>query len=212
MNIERQAFDVDSSDVEAKIKALRTGIAAELASINRSRDRIAEMVYELRTLTAGEGKFTEILEALGIPRQTAYDLIKDWEWRQNDLQPTEVVDDAARALGFDLTAKKNRPALEESKSEVQVTTKSEDAEKLVATIKAQSTRNSKSSKTDFMTKVIGTCDARWKEKHDQSEMLQMLERVANMVDLAPIRLDAYRSVEEVPRKLPETITMQKEAA
>jgi hypothetical protein len=181
------------------------------ARLGASRYAVGQTLSAIHNKLA-HGNWQKWLEEKGIPRSTADDIMRDYRRIAEDVKPSATVLEIAAVRNLDIAQKKYSNALDEHKEELQVTTDRDKAEELLTTIETQSRRTTKSSKTDFMERVTRICDARWKEKADSAEMLQLLERLATLYGLAPVMLKAYRSVEEVPRKLPEAITMQKEVA
>lgn len=118
-------------DSEAKTTALR-----------QSRDQLAGTLYEIRTLLVKDGLFSKLLDAYGIPRQTAYDLIDDHE-RIVALELTPAARRAAESAHLDLTAKRLASVLERFQPKLKAADTTEKANKVVTSIIAAGKRRSK---------------------------------------------------------------------
>jgi hypothetical protein len=82
-------------------------------AFRQSRSDLAAALVEARKLLDEAGKkqlFHRFLEARGIPRSTAYDLIKDYE---RAAAAPEVLKKAAEQEGLDLTAKRHADQLQQ---------------------------------------------------------------------------------------------------
>lgn len=112
---------------------------AKRAALRQSRDRVANSLYEIRTLLKTDRLFCRVLEAYGIPRQTAYDYFADHERLLKYALPKIVMEVAAEE-GIDLTPKRLAPTVEKYKKELSDAKTKEEAREMLRVIKNDSRR------------------------------------------------------------------------
>jgi hypothetical protein len=181
----------------------------QLKTLSATRFQLGEVLHGLRALTShrGSGRWGRYAASIGISSSTAKELIADYQ-RVSALRLPQHVHEATAEVGLDIAQRKFAPLLELHAPELRNIASKTAAITVLQQIKdggkrkpmGKGQRHVKSS-SEFIKGVIATCNQRWKEVHDPGEMLQLFESLATLYGLAPIELRAYRSVEEVPRRI-----------
>jgi hypothetical protein len=181
----------EHEESHAKLRASRYAVGQTLSAIH---DKLPH------------GNWQQWLEEKRIARSTADDIMRDYQ-RVSELEPSEMILRVSLEKGIEIAEKKFGLALEAHHEELQTVMNPNAAEAVLTQIQEESKR--KASSVPFAKRIIKLFDERWKKEGDRDEMLRVLEQIANLVGLAPITLEAYRSAEEVPRKTSTVIEMQR---